>query len=53
MDEVRGNEVNDTGMERKSRRQAQCALMMDWWMRTGGSSRTREMTGDSSAGHHI
>jgi hypothetical protein len=30
MDEVRGNEVNDAGIERKSRRQAQCALIMDW-----------------------
>jgi hypothetical protein len=30
MDEVRGNEVNDAGIERKRRRQAQCALIMDW-----------------------
>jgi hypothetical protein len=29
MDEVRGSEVRDAGMQRKSRREAQTALMMD------------------------
>jgi hypothetical protein len=29
MDEVRGNEVRDADIQRKSRREAQTALMMD------------------------
>jgi hypothetical protein len=38
---------------RRKKKQTQCALVMHWLTRTGGSSRTRGVTGESSAGHHI